>query len=553
MALGAPGAQAQQQVQVPVSAPPAPSVVGRDIMGVDPEASRRRAPLTVTPSLAPQIPPELMSREVEFRHVSIQGSTAFTAQQILPLFAPVLNRRVRFSEVVAAVDKVTALYEQEGYVFYSVSLPQQNIDGDTLRVAVVEGAVARVEIAEGIASQKARQHIHDLLAPLIGKRPLRKAELERRLLLAVDTPGAALTASAKPSGSDPTKVDLVIGGTFERFQPIAQLDDFQTTPETSVNFRVGAIGRSLAFGGDQLELRYLFALPWNSLNLLDARYGVPIGDDGGRLNLLGQAVWQRPPFYFNGQRFDYFARSLLGRVGYSHPIVRAPKWTLLGMTMIDVIDVDYWLVNTPIPGDALRVSRTGFATSITDQEGGGVWTASALASVGLGVAGADANGRFAAAPTFFKANFSLERVQPLGSSFAVIARATAQATSGTVPASEVFAYGGRDYGRAFVVAETFGDRGAAVMAELRYQLDWLGIPKDIAQPQLYAFADHAWLSSTDPRNAPYFYEGSSAGGGLRVRAFQKYTGELEFAQGFGTPPLPDYRPWRVNFRVGTAF
>jgi hypothetical protein len=33
---------------------------------------------------------------------------------------------------------------------------------------------------------------------------------------------------------------------------------------------------------------------------------------------------------------------------------------------------------------------------------------------------------------------------------------------------------------------------------------------------------------------------------------QKWTGEVEFAQGFGTQPV-DYRPWRINFRIGTVF
>ncbi len=382
--------------------PPSPSVVGRDVMGVEPGISRRRPEVTITTSLAPKIAPELLTHDVEFRHISIEGATAFTAQQILPLFTPILDRRVKFAEVVAAVDQVTAMYDKGGHIFYSVNLPPQNLDGDTLHVAVVEGTVANIEVADGIAAEKARQRIHDLLAPLIGKRPVRKAELERRLLLAADTPGAVLSATAKPTDGDPTKVDLVIAGTFERFTPIAQIDSFQTTPDTSVNFRVGAIGRSLAFGGDQLELRYLSALPWNSLHLFDARYGVPVGNDGGRLNFLGQAVLQRPPVTVNGQSLDYLARSLLGRVGYSHPFVRSPKWTLLGFTMVDVIDVDYYVLGFNIPGDSLRVWRGGAGTNVTDDIGG-VWTASALASVGLGVADASANGRFSATPTFFKA------------------------------------------------------------------------------------------------------------------------------------------------------
>jgi hemolysin activation/secretion protein len=545
-----PSAQAQQQ-PAPGPVAPSPSVVGRDVLQVDPSTPDRKPKISVTPSLGLNLPPDVLNREVEYRSVLIEGATAFKSADIEPLFASVLNRRVKFSEVVTVIDRITAIYQQGGYAFYSVVLPQQDLGGDRLHVIVIEGAIAKIEIDPAIATEKARERITELLAPLIGRRLLRKAELERRLLLAADTPGAVLTANARPTAGDPTKVDLVIGGKFERFQPIAQLDDFQTTPDTSVNFRVGGIGRSLLTGGDALELRYLFALPWNSLNLVDARYGLPVGNDGGRLSLLGQAVWQRPLTTINGQTVDYLAQSLLGRLQYSHPVVRTLNWTLMGFAMVDVIEVDYYLLGFHIPGDSLRVLRGGTTTAVTDDLGA-IWTASALASVGLGVADAAANNRFSATPTFFKANLALERIQPIGKTFAVLARATGQLTSGTVPASEVFAYGGRDYGRAFVVAQSFGDRGAAVAGEIRYTPDWLGIDTDIAQPQLYAFADHAWLSSTDPRNAPYFYEGSSAGGGLRVRALQKWTGEVEFAQGFGTQPV-DYRPWRINFRIGTVF
>ena len=164
----------------------------------------------------------------------------------------------------------------------------------------------------------------------------------------------------------------------------------------------------------------------------------------------------------------------------------------MGYAMADVIEVDYNLLGFYIPAFAARAAWRHPPTAVIDDLGG-VWTASALGSVGLGVAGAAANGRFSATPTFFKVNLSLERVQPIGKSFAVLARASGQATSGTVPASEVFAYGGRDYGRAFIVAQSFGDRGAEVAGEIRYTPDWLGIRKDIAEPQLYAFADRAWF------------------------------------------------------------
>jgi hemolysin activation/secretion protein len=544
--------QAQTVSAPPPSLPPAPSVIGREVLESDPAAPRRPKPDIAVPGGAGlAVPPELANKEVLFSDIQVEGMTAFNAGALQPLFGPVLNRRVPFSEVVAAVNRVTALYEQGGYVFYSVMLPQQDLDSGKLRIIVVEGSISAVDFGDGIKSEKLRAHIRELIAPLIGRKPLRRADLERRLLLSADLPGVAIQASAKPDAAGGDKVVLVVNGTYERFSPIAQIDSFQTIPDVSVNFRVGGVGRSLLFGGDALELRYLSALPWNRLQMFDARYGVPIGDNGGRLSLLGQAVWQRPLTLINGQAVDFLGRSFLGRVQYSHPFVRGLKWTMMGMAMLDVIDVDYTFLGIGIPGDSLRVARTGLFGAYTDDLGG-FWTGTVLGSVGLPVAGAEANGRFGASPSFAKINLSIERVQPFWTNFSALIRASAQMTTGTVPASEVFAYGGRDYGRAFTVAESVGDRGAAVLAELRYNPDWIPIPKKYLDPQFYAFADHGWLSSVSPLNPPYFPEGTSVGAGLRARIWEQWSGEVELAKVVSTPNVGD-RPMRASVRFGSRF
>jgi hemolysin activation/secretion protein len=554
LSFSAPLAYAQVAGQPPITPAPiaSPSIIGREVMQEVPH--KPRAEIDVPPAGGLKVTPDLANREVKFAHVTVAGATAFGAADFAPLLAPILNRRLHFADVVAALNRIAQLYEKGGYVFYSLVLPRQDLDGRELRVVVLEGAVSNVQVQDGITSEATRERIAALLGKLRGRKPLKRAELERQLLLAADTPGVALHASAKPDPSGaPDKVVLVVAGTFERFTPVAQVDSFSTVPDTSVNFRVGGIGRSLLTGGDQLEGRYLFSMPWNRLQLFDVRYGLPIGLDGGRLSFLGQAVWQQPPATFNGQSIYYSARSLLGRMQYAYPIVRRLDWTLVALGMVDVIDVDYDIAGIGIPGDSLRVLRGGASTVFKD-DWKGTWGASALASVGLDVAGAEAANRFSAAPSFFKLNLALERTQPLGKSFTFVARAVGQMTSGTVPAAEVFTFGGRDFGRAFNLSESFGDRGAAVSAELRYAIDWFDFLKDKADPHLYVFADHGWLSSDDPRNAPYFTEASSAGGGIRVVGFKKYTAELEFAKALDAPPIDvGARPWRVSFRLGTQF
>lgn len=548
---GMPAARAQFSTPLP-----APSTVGREVYGVDPQVPVRKPDVNV-PTGAPglQVPPDLMERKVTFHQVVVEGATAFTGQELEPLFAPLLNKTVAFPEVVAAVNRVSARYEESGYVFFNVILPQQDFSGDKLRVVVIEGYISNVEIQDGIKSEAVRARIASLVGKLVGRHPLKRSDLERQLLLAADTPGASLKAGVKadPSGKLGA-VDLVIDGTFERFTPIAQVDSFDITAGSSVNLRAGVIGRSLLLGGDQLELRYVASLPWDRLQLGDVRYSLPVGTDGGRLEFIGQGVWQRPPTTVNGIPVDLLGRSLLGRMQYSQPILRGMKTSLIGIAAVDVIEVNYTLLGANVPGDSLRVLRGGMSATMADDLDG-VWAATLLGSVGVNVFNAAAPSRVDSAPTFTKLNASLQRFQTVSPTVTVVAKTSLQLTSNNVPASEVFSFGGRDFGRAFDIASSVGDQGVAVSGEVRYAPEWLRFARQFADPQLYVYGDYGHLWSNNASNLPFFADGASAGAGLRLRVLDKATGEFEVGKvvagqvAFATEP----QPWRFSFRLGVTF
>jgi len=321
-----------------------------------------------------------------------------------------------------------------------------------------------------------------------------------------------------------------------------------------LNLRAGVIGNSLLFGGDSLEARYLATIPWNALQLADLRYGTPVGTDGGRVDLIGQAVWQRPVTTINGQPADLLGRSWLARAQYSYPFFRRSDLTILGFGLIDVIEANFLLTGIYIPGDSLRVFRGGVSTAITDGWDG-TWRITGLISQGVDVVNAQSLGRTGANPSFTKFLVSAQRAQPLGSHFAVLAGASIQLTPNTLPASEVFAFGGREYGRAFNVAEIVSDQAFAAMVEVRYGLDWLPFDKSDLDSQLYAFADYGHLASVLAVNAPIEADAGSAGFGIRARIRNMINGEVELA----TPIIGQSiysasgQPWRLSFRLGSKF
>lgn len=534
---------------------PLPTVVGREVQPVEPRTPQAK-PDVELPGASPalRVPPDVAGKEVLFRHVTVQGTTVFSDRDLAPLLAPIINRRVPFAEVVSAVNRIAARYEEAGYVFYNVLLPVQDFGGDQLRIVIVEGFISRVDVRDGIGSEAVRARINDVVGKLVGHRPLTRTALERQMLIAADTPGLTLRlgTTADPAGGG-ARI-LVVDGSFERFSPIAQLDSVQTTPDTTVNFRVGAIGRSLITGGDQLEGRYIFAVPWDRLHFGDIRYGLPIGTDGGRLSLIAQAVWQRPPSTFNGQPISLLGQSLLGRAQYSHPIILRQKASLVGFGIVDVIEVDYRLQGIHVPGDSLRVVRAGLAGSYTDGLDG-TWYANAQASFGLDIVDARTGGRFSSRPDFVKFNVSLQRRQPIGATVTAIVRGTAQVATTSLPSAEVFGFGGRDYGRGFVVSDSVGDHAIAASLELRYAPDWLGSLKATLDPYVYTFIDYGRLWSIDPLNAPFFSEGASTGFGLHLKLLEQFSGEVEVAKIIAgrTSATSVEHPWRFTFRVGSAF
>jgi hemolysin activation/secretion protein len=538
-----------------VAVPP-PAAVGREVQNVNPQAPQGKleAPLPSLPGTV-QLDATTASRHVHFNEVVIEGATAFSASELAPLFAHVLRRDATMAEVAQAVNQVSKRYADAGYVFCSVILPKQNLDGDRLRIVVVEGYVSDVEVQGDIASEGVRERIRAVVSALVGRKPLLRGDLERRLLIASDTPGLTLSAGARPSGNGQLgAVTVVLNGSFKRFDPLAQIDSFQTSPSTVVNLRTGVIGNSLLFGGDSLEARYITALPWNTLHLADLRYGLPIGTDGAHFDLLGQAVWQRPFTTINGQPADFLGRSWLARAQFSYPFLRRSDLTVLAFGLVDVIEANFLLTGIYIPGDSLRVARGGISTAFNDGWNG-IWRIVGQISKGLDVANAQSLGRVDATPSFSKFQLSAQRAQPIGTHFAAVISASAQLTPDTLPASEVFAFGGREYGRAFNVAEIVSDQAIAASAELRYGLDWLPIAKTIVDSQLYAFVDYAHLASVLAANAPAQTDVGSTGFGLRARIMDKVSGEVELA----TPIMGQSiysasgQPWRVSFRLGTRF
>ncbi|TBW38295.1 ShlB/FhaC/HecB family hemolysin secretion/activation protein [Siculibacillus lacustris] len=549
-------AQTASQITLPTYAPPiARTADGGLTLGGSTglEAPKGAETLSVTPS-----------------GLTIAGGRPELSGETAAIEAVLKGKRVTGADLFAAARKLEEAYARAGYVLARVSLPPQTIrNGQPLRLVVTEGFV---EAIDGSAlPEPIRHRVDAMLAPLVGKSGLTRADLERRLLLAGDTPGVMLTSTLK-AGVRPGAAVIVVEG---RYDPITATLAFD-------NGMSHALGRSSAgLGVDANGLLGLGEVAYLRLNGYPgfndgvfnkdprnrqaiAGVTLPLGTDGAWLNLEAVDSRTHPTStlaYTMADRYQRFST----RLGYNW--VRSRDVNTSSTLAFDVTEerqtLDLAGVRTPFTEDRLRVLRLTQTGDALLPRGGQI-SGGVTASFGLDALGARSAttalplSRDGARPDFQKLEASVAYAQSvLDERLHLSLAAKAQTSFGQVLASsEQIGLGGFDWLSAFDGGLLQGDAGAAVRAEVSVPLaQRLGGPFGAAAaPYVFGAGGFARLEQPSAVEAR-LTRASSLGAGIRFglseeKAPQSATLTLEYAHGAATGiPTQD----RFNLRVSTRF
>ena len=169
----------------------------------------QEAPQAALPAAAAAKPPP-GSENLRFRPsiVTVDGGLPELAAEERTLTSAASGVQISVAEFYALAAKIEAAYVRRGYPFARVAVPPQHLaDGQPARLIVVDGFIEQVDV--GAVPKRLRGHIRGLLRPLMNKHWLRFGELERRLMLAGDTPGVQIR-SAIATGRQEGGVRLII-------------------------------------------------------------------------------------------------------------------------------------------------------------------------------------------------------------------------------------------------------------------------------------------------------------------------------------------------------
>jgi hemolysin activation/secretion protein len=190
---------------------------------------------------------------VKLSGIQIKGGLPELAAATAELERRLVGRPVSGAEIFAAARDLEGAYARAGYVLVRVAMPPQHlVNGARLKLVVVDGFIERIELKD--VPERVRRRIAGLIEPLVGRRGVTLVEIERRVLLAGDTPGVILRSTLAPGKGEGATV-LVIDAKYQAVSETVTFDNTLSKALGRTTLGAGLDFNSIAGLGELIYLR----------------------------------------------------------------------------------------------------------------------------------------------------------------------------------------------------------------------------------------------------------------------------------------------------------
>jgi hemolysin activation/secretion protein len=512
-------------------------------------AARSRLPM---PRLAqPATPAADPTPLFVLRHVAIAGASAMSSGQLAVAYQPYIGKKVSQADLVAIATGISDIYRNAGFHLSRAIVPPQDISNGTIRIQVIEGSIAAVDLKGEGAEEFG---VRPMLSPVLAEQPSRLTTLERSLLLINGRPGVRiLDTTLEEIGNASGRFRLtVLVKTWHVYTSFG-IDNLGSSSVGPWQSYATAAFNSYLTQGDTLAIN-LSTTPNDPRELAFARlsYDTPIGNDGLRVgaSTVYSSVW--PGDYRHAFADNTTTEALQLRASIIP--LQSQRQSLTVTTALDVSNVAESDMFGPIYSDRIRTFGLTSDYRVQDNFGGNNYLTLAWHQ-GLNILGASPDGdnfvsHLGASPTFSTVNVWFTRYQTLADAWSLKIAGAGQWASGPLYLSQQFYLGGAAFGRGYSAAETSGDNGMAGTLELRF--DQKVNSRYLKGYQLYSFVDSgvAWNSGFN------YTEGISlvsVGGGVRFFLTNNTQADISVAVplSYRAPDNPG-RDARVLFSLTSA-
>ena len=491
----------------------------------------------------------------------VDGNTLLDDESLERAVYPYLGPEKTVGDVEKARASLEEVYRNKGYQSVVVSIPEQDINAEQVRLAVLEGAIETVRVngskyheldkiresvpalAEGKVPNmpKVQEQVNALsqqsadrnVTPIFraGTTP-GKMEVELRVKDELPLHGSVEMNSRNSEHTSYSRLiaSLRYDNLWQKFHSASL--QFQTSPENT----------------DQVQVwSGTYVLPTGWLDTKLAMYGIGISSNTQLgVNLGGMSVVGAGNIY--GARIvkplpsnDKFIQSFSGGLDY--------KEFGQGVNLLNT-------ANT-------TTSAINYLSFMTGYDG--TWKGESMfTSLGLathysfqGLANNDAefaNKRAGATPDFLYLTSNIKYQQGLPKDFRVHIRADSQVSATRLLSNEQFSAGGPLSVRGYYQTQLLGDNGVNLSLEF-YSPKLVNKEQDSVQNlRLFTFLDWANIWTYHPlAPTPSSAQLASTGMGLRMLLLKHFTGELDWSYPMYKQSTIDIGQQRLDFRVAYEF
>ena len=504
-------------------------------------------PLRTAPP--PATVPEEDSGAIVAAAIVIEGATVFEPESFVPFYKDLLARRIDRRDLAALTEAITNVYYEAGYTLTRAYVPPQDIEAGVITIQIAEGFIERVVFEGTEQASPIAQKVADAITV---ERPLRRATLERQILLLGDLFGARVEdARLRPIDAAAGRYELLVDLRHRPIDYYGSLDNRGTRSNGPWQLWNSVGVNSLDTAGWRVQGAFFTAPNSPSeLRYVQATLGRTLGSDGTvlRATLSASDNVAGPP----GKASSTETASRRFQLGVTRPVQRSRASSLWATLSLDALHSSEDRFKRPLSEDDLRVVRPSAYYFFTDDWSGENGLNAEL-SLGLTGLGASPSGpersRSDADTSFRKLRFDGWRSQGLFGSWSLYGQLAAQLSDRPLLASEEFALGGSRFGRGYDASIISGDRGAAGTVELRLTEPLEG---RLREYQLYGFYDVGTISNGNvDGNARHRL--ASTGIGARLTLAPAIRTGLELAKPLNSVEGRERRETRTFFTVAAEF
>lgn len=486
-------------------------------------------PVQIEDSQTPMKPDDQL--EVLIQAIRVDGNSLLPPSQIEKIIAPYQNRTLRFSDMEAVAEKITALYIKAGYINSQAYIPVQDFANHSLRIRIIETKINE------ILYEPARWFPPRSVLPRIAAKPgepLNIKPLARSIRLINENPDLTLQARLI-KGKVPETTDILLQGQ-SRF-PVHMTPFMDNLGRSSIgNLRLGITGNHnnlLGFGDTNTSVVSFTKRSFGVVN----QYTFPIGPYGTRLGM--NFAYSNVTLGGSLKPLDIHSRSQIFTPLLMQTIWKNDRAGLNATLGFDFKNLNTDLLNEPFHRDRLRVLRPSLDGYVNDR-----WGRTYLnqeVGIGLNILGGSTGNTALASKAgsgtrFLTLSGGVTRVQKLPFGTTGVLRGRYQYSPDRLISAEQFQVGGAYTVRGYVEGRQLGDSGYVFNAE--WYVPTFFFPKRLKvtflhQPvrealHLVAFSDFAQSMTNRPVSGEVRRSTLlSCGIGLRLQINRLLVGRLD--------------------------